>query len=54
MRIVVCVKQVPASNQVKLNRETGTIIREGVASMLNPYDSYALEEALRLKERLGD
>ncbi len=53
MRIVVCVKQVPASNQVKLNRETGTIIREGVASMLNPYDSYALEEALRLKERLG-
>lgn len=53
MKIIVCVKQVPASTQVRLNRETGTIIREGVASMLNPYDSYALEEALRLKETLG-
>lgn len=53
VNIVVCVKQVPASNEVKLNRETGTIIREGVASIINPYDSYALEEALRLKESLG-
>lgn len=53
MNIVVCVKQVPASNEVKLNRETGTIVREGAASMINPYDTYALEEALRLKETLG-
>jgi electron transfer flavoprotein beta subunit len=53
MNIVVCVKQVPASNEVALNRETGTIIREGAASMINPYDTYALEEALRLKETLG-
>lgn len=53
MNIIVCVKQVPASNEVKLNKETGTIIREGVASIINPYDTYALEEALRLKEAKG-
>lgn len=53
MNIIVCVKQVPASNEVKLNKETGTIIREGIASIINPYDSYALEEALRLKETRG-
>ncbi len=53
MRIVVCVKQVPASTEVKLNQETNTIIREGIASVLNPFDSHAIEEGLRLRERLG-
>ncbi len=53
MRIVVCVKQVPDTTEVKINPETGTLVREGVPSIVNPFDSYALEEALRTRERLG-
>ena len=53
MKIVVCVKQVPDTTEVKINPETNTLIREGVASILNPFDMYAVEEAIRLKERLG-
>ena len=53
MKIVVCVKQVPATGEQRLDPVTGTVIREGVASILNPFDAYALEEAVRLKERLG-
>ncbi len=53
MKITVCVKQVPAANEQRLDPVTGTVIREGVASILNPFDAYALEEAVRLKERLG-
>ncbi len=53
MEIVVCVKQVPASTRVRLNPETNTIMREGIDLMLNPFDAYALEEALRLKESAG-
>ncbi|MGI6359044.1 MAG: electron transfer flavoprotein subunit beta/FixA family protein [Bacillota bacterium] len=53
MRIIVCVKQVPASSEVKLNQETNTIIREGIAAILNPFDAHALEEGLRLRECLG-
>lgn len=53
MEIVVCLKQVPASTRVRLNPATNTIVREGVELMLNPFDAYALEEALRLKENFG-
>ena len=53
MRIDVCVKQVPASNETRLDPVTHTIIRDGAGSILNPFDAYAVEEALRLRARLG-
>ena len=53
MHIVVCVKQVPDSQSVKFDQNTNVMLREGVASILNPFDAYAVEEALRLKEKLG-
>ncbi len=51
MHIVVLVKQVPDTSEVKINRETNTLIRDGVPSIINPYDMYAIEEALRLREK---
>lgn len=51
MKILVCVKQVPNTNEVKINKETGTLIREGVPSILNPDDANALEEALKIKDK---
>lgn len=51
MNIVVCVKQVPGTNEVKMNEETNTIIREGMESIINPFDTYAVEEGVRLKEQ---
>ncbi len=53
MKIVVCIKQVPDTTDVKINPETNTLIREGVESIINPFDMYAIEEAVRLKERFG-
>ncbi len=53
MNIIVCVKQVPGTNEVKMNKETNTIIREGVEAIINPFDTYAVEEGLRLKDRFG-
>ncbi len=53
MHIVVCIKQVPETTDVKINPETNTLMREGVESIVNPFDTYAIEEALRLKEKLG-
>jgi electron transfer flavoprotein beta subunit len=53
LNIVVCIKQVPDTTDVKINPETNTLIREGVASIINPFDAYALEEAVRLKEKHG-
>ncbi len=53
MKIVVCVKQVPDTTDVKIDPKTNTLIREGVASICNPFDEYAIEEALRIKEKLG-
>lgn len=50
MRCVVCMKQVPSTNKVRLDPETNTIIRDGRQSVINPFDMYALEEAVRLKE----
>lgn len=54
MKIVVLVKQVPATDKVKMDKNTGTMIRDGVESELNPLDLYAVEEAVRTKEKLGD
>lgn len=53
MRIFVCVKQVPASNETLLDPVTHTIIREGTQSILNPFDAHAVEEAVQIKGRLG-
>ncbi len=50
MRILVCAKQVPNTNNVKIDPVKGTLIRDGVESILNPDDANALEEALRIKE----
>lgn len=51
MKIVVCVKQVPEITDVKVNPETGTLIREGITSILNPFCEYALDHALNLKSK---
>ncbi|MHB8253821.1 MAG: electron transfer flavoprotein subunit beta/FixA family protein [Acidiferrobacter sp.] len=51
MHILVCVKQVPDSAQIRVHPVTNTIMRQGVPAIVNPYDLYALEEALRLKDR---
>ncbi len=53
MKIVVCIKQVPDTNEVKLDPITGTLIREGVPSIMNPDDKAGLEAALRLKDSQG-
>ncbi|MDP2927639.1 MAG: electron transfer flavoprotein subunit beta/FixA family protein [Candidatus Omnitrophota bacterium] len=53
MHIIVCIKQVPETTEVRINPETNTLIREGVKSIINPFDMYAIEEAIRLKERFG-
>ena len=53
MNIVVCIKQVPETSSVHINPETNTLVREGVESIINPYDEFALEVALELKERDG-
>lgn len=54
MEFVVCVKQVPKTDEVEIDEETGTIIREGVESELNSFDEYALNVALNVKERLEE
>jgi electron transfer flavoprotein beta subunit len=53
MNIVVCLKQVPDTTEVKIDPKTGTLIREGVPSIINPDDKNALEEALKLKDEYG-
>ena len=53
MKIVVCIKQVPETTEVKINPQTNTLMREGVASITNPFDEFALEEALLTKEKHG-
>ena len=50
MKIIVCVKQVPDIMDVKIDPETGTLIREGVSSILNPFCEYALDLAVCLKK----
>lgn len=53
MKIIVCAKQVPDTNEVKLDPVTNTLIREGVPSIINHEDKHAIEEALRIKEQYG-
>ena len=53
MNIIVCIKQVPNTTDVKINPETNTLIREGVESVINPFDTYAIEEGIRLKDKFG-
>ena len=53
MYFVVCVKMVPDTTQVKIDPVTNTLIREGVPFITNPFDTHAIEEALRLKEKYG-
>ena len=53
MKIVVCIKQVPASSNVQIDPVTGVLIRDGNNTKMNPYDLYALEVALRIKEQTG-
>jgi len=53
MKIIVCIKQVPNTNEVKIDPKTGTLIRDGVPSIINPDDKNALEEALVLKQEKG-
>ena len=53
MNIIVCIKQVPDTTNVRIDPVTNTLIREGVESIINPFDMYAIEEAVRTKEKLG-
>ena len=53
-KIIVCAKQVPDTNEIRINPETGTLIRDGVPSILNHDDSNALEEALKIKDKFDD
>ena len=53
MKIVVCIKQVPDTSEVKLDTKTNTIIRDGVPSIINPDDKSGIEAALRIKEQVG-
>jgi len=53
MNIIVCIKQVPDTANVRIDPVTNTLIREGVESIINPFDMYAIEEAVRTKEKLG-
>ena len=53
MNIIVCIKQVPDAKDVRLDPKTNTMAREGVASIMNPFDRHALEAAVQLKESCG-
>jgi electron transfer flavoprotein beta subunit len=53
MHIVVCMKQVPDSAQIRVHPVTNTIMRQGVPTIINPYDLFAIEEALRLRDKHG-
>ena len=53
MHTIVAIKQVPDTTNVRIDPETGTLIREGVPAVINPDDRHALELAVRLKERFG-
>ncbi len=53
MNSIVCIKQVPDTTEIRIDPVTNTLIREGVESIINPFDLYAIEEAVRLKEQFG-
>lgn len=54
MNILVCVKQVPDTNEIKIDPETNTLVRDGVPSIVNTFDGYALEAAARVKDNNPD
>jgi electron transfer flavoprotein beta subunit len=53
MNVIVCIKQVPDTTEVKIDPVSKNLVREGVKSIINPFDMYAIEEAVRLKEKHG-
>lgn len=53
LNIIVCIKQVPETTEVDFDEETGRLKREGVAAVINPFDEYAIEEGLKIKEAHG-
>lgn len=53
MNIIVCIKQVPDTAEVRINPETGTLVREGVPSIINPFDMHAIEAGIQIKEKAG-
>jgi electron transfer flavoprotein beta subunit len=53
LKVIVCIKQVPDTTNVRINPETNTLVREGVQSIINPFDCYALEEGIRIREKHG-
>ncbi len=53
MNIIVCIKQVPDTAEIKINPETNTLMREGVPSIINPFDLHALEAAIQIREQNG-
>lgn len=53
MKIVVCIKQVPDTQKVQVDSETGVLLRDGIETKMNPYDLYGLETAVKLKEKVG-
>lgn len=53
MEILVCIKQVPGTSKVEVDEKTGVLKRDGIDSKMNPYDLYALETALKIKEEVG-
>ena len=53
MNIIVCIKQVPDTSEVRIDPATNNLVRDGVKSIVNPFDMYAIEEAVRLKEKFG-
>src|SRR5512140_3238805 len=53
MLVIACIKQVPDTTQVQIDPVTNTLVREGVPFIINPFDTHALEESLRLKDRYG-
>ena len=53
MNIIVCIKQVPDTKELRINPQTGSLVREGVPSIINPDDRHAVEEAVRIKEKHG-
>lgn len=54
MKVIVLIKQVPDTTEVRIDRETNTLVREGVPSIINPFDMYAIEEGLRVREAAGE
>ena len=52
MKVLVCIKQVPDPENAKMDAKSGTVVREGVELMVNPFDLYAIEEGLRIKEKM--